>query len=364
MFEENAYIDKDKFALALSTRFYQRCIASYLYYTGLIESESARLGRPTWSILRYQRVTIPEQRAYPVPLNRYVRPKTFAMQMKYLAKYCNVLPLDSLVELLEQKRPVPPRSVVVTLDEGWADNFAYALPILRQFNIPATIFLPTEFIGSMNLFWPDKVMASLIFLFDKKLSISSLPFVAEHFPELKSAMPEDATQTMLKAEAIVNRLKQMPPPVVAQILAFLGTVVGDHGGLPVEREFLTWDEVQEMSRYGITFGSLGTSGRLVAELSVEDLASDLRQSSLKLKEMNVPATPVFALPLGLFSRQNRKDLQQLGSKYCLGIGETFIDSKNSVSHILGRIPMFEAVSYCPECFACRVWGITYGGVIF
>jgi len=71
----------------------------------------------------------------------HVTPEVFAMQMKYLAKHYQPLHLDELLTILRNNTPMPPRSCVVTFDDGTLDNFEVALPILNAFSIPATFFV-------------------------------------------------------------------------------------------------------------------------------------------------------------------------------------------------------------------------------
>ena len=55
---------------------------------------------------------------------------------------------------------IPDNAIAVTFDDGYKDNFVNAFPILRQFRIPATIFLATGSIGSGRILWHDKVFAA------------------------------------------------------------------------------------------------------------------------------------------------------------------------------------------------------------
>jgi peptidoglycan/xylan/chitin deacetylase (PgdA/CDA1 family) len=85
------------------------------------------------------------------PASRYVVPgRRFRSQMRWLRLWYRVL---SLPEYLEYRRDYllpPPRSVVVTLDDGYADNRTVAYPILRRFKVPATIFLVSDYLGDSN----------------------------------------------------------------------------------------------------------------------------------------------------------------------------------------------------------------------
>jgi len=77
-----------------------------------------------------------------------VKPENFIQQMEYLRKRnFKIIALKELVEILEQKRPIPKKTVVLTFDDGYQDNYTNAFPILKKYNFPATIFLPTDFIG-------------------------------------------------------------------------------------------------------------------------------------------------------------------------------------------------------------------------
>lgn len=77
-----------------------------------------------------------------------VSPKGFERQMKFLHdnKY-NVVPLDRVVAYLHNKERVPPRTVAVTFDDGFYNNYQYAYPVLKKYNIPATIFVIVGQIG-------------------------------------------------------------------------------------------------------------------------------------------------------------------------------------------------------------------------
>ncbi len=68
-----------------------------------------------------------------------VSPKNFEKQIAYLAnrRYKSY----TLAEMIEQKEKLPPKSVVVTFDDGYRDNLTNALPILKKYGFKATIFV-------------------------------------------------------------------------------------------------------------------------------------------------------------------------------------------------------------------------------
>jgi peptidoglycan/xylan/chitin deacetylase (PgdA/CDA1 family) len=70
-----------------------------------------------------------------------VSPTAFEEQMRFLATKCNVISLDQLVDCFSGKGSLPDNPVVITLDDGLANNYTTAYPILKKYDLPATVFV-------------------------------------------------------------------------------------------------------------------------------------------------------------------------------------------------------------------------------
>jgi peptidoglycan/xylan/chitin deacetylase (PgdA/CDA1 family) len=76
------------------------------------------------------------------PANPFaVSPAAFRRQMAHLSSHCAVVPLSKLTAMIRDGRELPDRAVAVTFDDGYEDNYLNAFPVLKEFRIPATIFL-------------------------------------------------------------------------------------------------------------------------------------------------------------------------------------------------------------------------------
>ncbi|MDD4956251.1 MAG: polysaccharide deacetylase family protein [Candidatus Omnitrophica bacterium] len=76
-----------------------------------------------------------------------VTPKNFARQMQYLRdKGYSVISLKDLVAHINKGERYVPRTVVVTFDDGFEDNYLYAFPVLSQYGMPATIFMISGYV--------------------------------------------------------------------------------------------------------------------------------------------------------------------------------------------------------------------------
>ena len=78
-----------------------------------------------------------------------VTPAAFAAQMEYLAHNgYHVLALKELGAFIAGREPLPKKSVIITIDDGYRATYDVAYPILRRFGFPATVFLYTDFVGA------------------------------------------------------------------------------------------------------------------------------------------------------------------------------------------------------------------------
>jgi len=83
--------------------------------------------------------------------------RAFEDQLVYLKmRGYNVITLDQLVNFIEFKDQIPPKSVVITIDGSWDSFLEIAYPLLRDFQFPATLFIQTDLIGKKDaLSWLD-----------------------------------------------------------------------------------------------------------------------------------------------------------------------------------------------------------------
>jgi peptidoglycan/xylan/chitin deacetylase (PgdA/CDA1 family) len=80
-----------------------------------------------------------------------VTPATFEAQMEYLARNgYRVLPLADLPAFLQGREPLPQKTVIITIDDGYRSNYDIAFPILRKYGFPATVFLYSDFVGASD----------------------------------------------------------------------------------------------------------------------------------------------------------------------------------------------------------------------
>ncbi len=107
-------------------------------------------------ILMYHSIAEDAEAAEIDPRNR-MSPAEFTRQMEFLARHRQVISISELASHIEERRPLSPLSVVLTLDDGYRDNLEVAAPILKRLGLSAIIYLPTALITSGEKPWADQL---------------------------------------------------------------------------------------------------------------------------------------------------------------------------------------------------------------
>ena len=242
-----------------------------------------RVSQPKYMILCYHRVGtdgIPYYCTLPVP--------QFEMQMKFLREHFRVLSLSQLCD--ELKNPgAGGNAVAITFDDGYSDLHTHALPILRKYEIPATVYLTADCIETGEVAWYDRIFLALQVVAGDALE---LPFAGGLRIELGTPQQriEDGAQ-------IVSILRRTPAAERIRFCLALEELVN----LPAEKlsgRMLTWQQVYEMRSAGIFFGSHTLSHPVLSQLPAEDVHKELRESRSILEQRLGEPVLDFAFPFG------------------------------------------------------------------
>lgn len=84
----------------------------------------------------------------------------FRRQVAYLRENFELLTMSQAVTALNADAIASP-AAVITLDDGYQNNFDFAFPVLREFDAPAIIYLVTDIIGTENTFWFTRLLAAI-----------------------------------------------------------------------------------------------------------------------------------------------------------------------------------------------------------
>jgi peptidoglycan/xylan/chitin deacetylase (PgdA/CDA1 family) len=240
-------------------------------------------GRPKYLVLCYHRIGTTG-----IPLFSELPPNVFEAQMRYVRRRYRVLSLDELCTEME-KPSGKGDAVAVTFDDGYRDLHTHAFPVLRKYQIPATIFLPVACIETGQVPWYDRIFLALQVFPEDKFEIDlngnrSFQLTSFH--------------TRLQAAAdIIQYLRTLPDHCRKEYCAGLEKRII----LPQDElrdRMLTWEQIRAMGREGITFGSHTMTHPAVSQLTGAQLESELGESKRVLENRIGSPAVHFAYPFG------------------------------------------------------------------
>lgn len=90
---------------------------------------------------------------------RIVTPQSLDAQLRFLKKNeYNVISLEAFATLVQEKQPVARNTVVLTFDDGHVDNYTNAYPLLKKYNLPATMFVLVDSISAPNFMTEEQLI--------------------------------------------------------------------------------------------------------------------------------------------------------------------------------------------------------------
>src|SRR5262245_42042034 len=142
---------------------------------------------------------------------------SFASQMEYLKNNnYHVISLADLLGFLSAAKPIPPRSVVITVDDGFRSGYDIAYPILKGYGFRATFFVYTDFVGGgRSLTWAEM----------NEMRASGMIDIQSHSKMHTSFTP--AADEKETTSAYAARIKSEIDPPQAVLERQLGTAVRD-----------------------------------------------------------------------------------------------------------------------------------------
>jgi peptidoglycan/xylan/chitin deacetylase (PgdA/CDA1 family) len=228
-----------------------------------------------------------------------VTASSFERQVGILKEHFEVVRLSALLADENTARRAARPRCVVTFDDGWRDNHDLAFPILRRHDVPATIYLTTDFIGTNRAFWHTTLMyllthANLASLLSDERPFRAYPDPVRH--HLKRLATLDGAAGAHDLDPLIETVKALcDDDAIEELVYSLTNAAGI--SKPLDRKlFLDWDQVRTMAAAGIEIGSHGCSHRTMTKLPAERADDELIRSKAEIERRVGRKVKHFAFP--------------------------------------------------------------------
>lgn len=235
----------------------------------------------------------------------------FEQHLKFYKSNFDIVTIDELNALSQSQKKLSSRYALITFDDGYIDNYQLAYPLLKEYQVPATFFIATDFIEKNMIPWWDEIAfliqsSSQEFLqldnWEAPISLTSKS-KGEHIKQVLQLIKLDSSKTM--SEKIINLKEE---------LNLKTGYLTPHKDL-----FMNWAMLNEMQDNGMSVGSQSCSHSIMSHLSIEQQQHEARHSKKILSEKMGKDITSFAYPVGglsSFTEATEEILAQ--SHYTLG----------------------------------------------
>lgn len=242
--------------------------------------------RPVLLVVTLHRIGDPAASPYYRPVFS-ATPDALRELLRWLRDRFRVLALDEAAERPEVREP----SALVTFDDGYRDNFDAAWPVLSALGVPATFFLPTDFLERPRLPWWDHAAYVIGRTGRGRFTLDwPEPLTIEPGPGDRSGAVERVIRLYLDGKV----------PDEARFRAHLEDRAGvavDEAGLGREL-FLSWDQVRRLVEGGMAVGSHAHGHPRLSALPEDAQRAELVTSKRLLEERTGREVRALAYPFG------------------------------------------------------------------
>ncbi len=338
-----------------SSIFIKRATSALLDRVGFFSRKMERLAENKRLILMYHRVV--SKSSFPgLQAGMFVEPHTFDMHLGVLAERFNVIPLGEWSSndrgVGDKRKP----ECVLTFDDGWSDFYDFAFPILRHWSMPATVFLPTAFVGTSRSFWTDRLAAAIR---------GNVRFT-EGSPKPMDPMTDSYVRKISalngsyedRLENAITLLKKERGEVIERVVDSLQSESSARS-VPAVRSFVDWDQVDRMQRSGlISFGSHTENHAILTTLDESEVRREVRRSFGMLVEKRAasPDFLSFCYPNGNHNARIAEIVREEGGLLAVTTEEGWAEKRGDPL-LLSRVGLHQDISSSRALFIGRIGGL-------
>jgi len=328
-----------------------------------IQHTAAAFGRHNRSSKEPQLLTLMYHRILPQNDTRsmleepgmVVTPETFRQHIFFLKEYFNIINLSDWIQMKRNGEELPSKTCALTFDDGWADNFEFAFPILKELNVPATIYLVSNMVGANEAFWPERLTRLIIAISSYYPQYWSHPELAwlQKNPDnyrFSKTLPTREELSMLIAGA-----KQYSDQEINDRISHIERILHlDTGKHPPS--LLNWQQVTEMAGTGLVeFGSHTCHHvRLNEQVPAELMKNEIVGSKNEIERQTGQMIKTFCFPNGDYCPQS---LDLVRQKYMGAVTtKSGWNTADTDIHKLKRIGIHQDIARDKISFLARISG--------
>jgi peptidoglycan/xylan/chitin deacetylase (PgdA/CDA1 family) len=251
-----------------------------------------------------------------------------ATQLRYLARHFKVVSLGTMLDRIMNGSYPLADEIVLTFDDGLRNNLTVVYPILRELQLPATMFVCPALVESGEWLWNHEMrcrlqMLAIPDLAELRMKLLTRGTTVDAIIEWMKTLP---LQQRRMAEAIIRQATAGFQPTAAQKEAF---------------DVMNWNDLRSLDCDLITVGSHTLTHPILTKLSGQEIEAEILESRRCLEQRLERKVDLFCYPNGAYDRRAYQ-LVQKTYRAAVTTETGLIDGTDGLDvHRLPRIPSAE-----------------------
>jgi len=233
----------------------------------------------------------------------------FSKTIDFFRTHYRIISLPDLLAALYGSKPVASNSLLLTFDDGYKDVFENALPEMAARQVPATVFLPTDFVGATDKgFWWDECYFLLRELARRPEALDDI---------LKRLGHADLVRRFAAASRdivfLVGEMQSVPERDRRSVLDALWDETDAQRATVLEHNATAdWPTIRRAAKDGMTFGSHTCSHMFLHCADPHSARDELRRSKLEIERQLDRPVQAFAYPGGRLTPETARWVEEAG----------------------------------------------------
>ena len=251
----------------------------------------------------------------------------FREQIEFMKQQFNIVSMEQVIEAVERHADLPDKALLLTFDDGYVDNYTFAFPILEEFGIQGSFFIPGKTFATHQLLNVNKIHYILASADEKKLVEDvkkKMDFYRGQgfdYPSSEELWNKYATIERFDGKDVIF-IKRMLQTVLHEKLRnqILSDLFGKYVGISEEQLayelYMTDEQIRMMKRHGMFIGVHGYDHYWLGNLSLEKMHRDIDLALEVMDEFIDKHHWVMNYPYGNYNQNVLDYIEKQGA--CLG----------------------------------------------
>ena len=280
----------------------------------------------------------------------------FRQQLAFMKENFNIVTMEQVMDAVEGYGMLPEKALLLTFDDGYVDNYTYAMPLLEEFGVQGSFFIPGKTFATHQLLDVNKIHYMLASADVHKL-VDDVRGKMDYYRGREYDFP--TTEELWNEYAVENRwdsketifVKRMLQTVLPESLRnrISSELFEKYVGVTEEQLayelYMTEEQIRTMKRHGMFIGIHGYDHYWLGNLSPEQMKRDITMALDTLDEFIDRKRWVMNYPYGNYSQDVQDFIGAQGA--CVGLTTEVRVAKIGVDNAL-ELPRLDCNDFPPK----------------